>query len=470
MCDFAIVNFEDGMAIIRSSWAIRDEKGKISSSYYSMGKNANSVVRHLLSREDVKISISKGGWKILPVEHLCDASSYELATQKIDVLGKLSDIESDDNKNLEKLRKTRHLRCAKTFQDFETAVDAAVQEKRMPFKNIKNIFQSRIKKENDRQMKKSNLENEDSQRIENEVPKGIDNSNIGGTKATDLLEEDTIEAEAMQKSLISGNPIKANSSGENTIETVENGENAIEAGTSGENAMDAGTSGKNITDAETTEETAMEADANEENTMEAVLDPMVQESQEFVNNNNGTDRKLLMQISRKITSMGVVLKIMSENQSNPIESTNILLDDPEMKIFPAKSVEELNEINRKLKKSSRLRIKVKNALLSIGKGTSINTTVYDLMNKLLTLQCGQLYTFKGRSNKKPSFEILKLTSIICDVVVQMIPKADRSDVKKAIILWLNQCKNKEKRLQTALQRRQVNERDVMESSSEDEDE
>lgn len=117
-------------------------------------------------------------------------------------------------------------------------------------KNIKNIFQSRIKKKNDRQMKKSNLENEDSQRIENKVPKGTDNSNIGGTKATDLVEE---------------------------------------------------------------------------------------------------------------------LK----------------------------------------------RIKVKNALLSIGKGTSINTTVYDLMNKLLTLQCGQLYTFKGRSNKKPSFEILKLTSIIC---------------------------------------------------------
>lgn len=80
MHPFAIASFEDGLAIVRSSWIIFDENGKFKSSYYPALKDGKSVVRCLLSNEDqdfINSPSNEEKWKNYYVlEFLCYAGNY----------------------------------------------------------------------------------------------------------------------------------------------------------------------------------------------------------------------------------------------------------------------------------------------------------------------------------------------------------------------------------------------------------
>lgn len=44
----------------------------------------------------------------------------------------MSSVDSDDNKNYEKLKKTRSSRCRKTYEDFDCSDNSALEQSRKP--------------------------------------------------------------------------------------------------------------------------------------------------------------------------------------------------------------------------------------------------------------------------------------------------------------------------------------------------
>lgn len=103
---------------------------------------------------------------------------------------------------------------------------------------------------------------------------------------------------------------------------------------------------------------------------------------------------------------------MHNNQSNVTVGNNTTFKDKALKIFPATSLKTIKRIEKRLKKKD-FRDKLKQSLQSLGKATSVGTTVANMMCKILTLETGLLFTFKGRSGKKENFENLNITSVIC---------------------------------------------------------
>lgn len=52
------------------------------------------------------------------------------------------------------------------------------------------------------------------------------------------------------------------------------------------------------------------------------------------------------------------------------------------------------------------------ALLTLGKGISVNITVATMMDNIMTFETGQLYCFTGKHQSKIAFDELKICALI----------------------------------------------------------
>ncbi|XP_051155712.1 uncharacterized protein LOC127278178 isoform X2 [Leptopilina boulardi] len=113
---FAIIEFDDGVSMIRRSWASFNVKGKIDSSYYPPPKLSNDLKKLLRNEDEFTptedwCNDEKKPYKVK--RHICNAKNYEDALNKLKMALEMSKVETDDNVNNLKLKQTRHERHKK---------------------------------------------------------------------------------------------------------------------------------------------------------------------------------------------------------------------------------------------------------------------------------------------------------------------------------------------------------------------
>ncbi|XP_051173485.1 uncharacterized protein LOC127289542 [Leptopilina boulardi] len=105
---FSVVEFEDGLSVVSTSWLTFNNKGECTSSFYPHCDDKKIIDKSIMSH---MIPDSKWGKQYPVVKHLRYAHSYEGALKKLDLLLDLSEIDTDDALNAEKLKKSRQLRA-----------------------------------------------------------------------------------------------------------------------------------------------------------------------------------------------------------------------------------------------------------------------------------------------------------------------------------------------------------------------
>ncbi|XP_051170905.1 uncharacterized protein LOC127289077 [Leptopilina boulardi] len=142
---FAIVEFDDGsLEIIRDEWAIYDDS-KIIASYFPSNISKKELYSLLQKEGDIDLrKFSDQDGNPFPVVKLFSYSnSYEAAMKKCELYLQLTDIESDEHKNFEKLKKSRHVRCIKKkYEEFDDSIEpeCSVPKKRKQIAIISNTL------------------------------------------------------------------------------------------------------------------------------------------------------------------------------------------------------------------------------------------------------------------------------------------------------------------------------------------
>ncbi|XP_051167340.1 uncharacterized protein LOC127285392 [Leptopilina boulardi] len=162
-------------------------------------------------------------------------------------------------------------------------------------------------------------------------------------------------------------------------------------------------------------------------------------------------------ILKKLTEIDI--KLSTSNDGSLMNSKKLnIFGQGDLKMFPAKILNEMVDIEKKLK-SKRFRNTVMDALELLGKEKSVSLIMRNMMDQLLTYELGQAYTFHGKmynKQKKPAFKSLRLNSVIYKAAMKL--DINRADAKSGITEWLNQAKNYNDRFQASLEKQREIER------------
>ncbi|XP_051157070.1 uncharacterized protein LOC127279028 [Leptopilina boulardi] len=150
----------------------------------------------------------------------------------------------------------------------------------------------------------------------------------------------------------------------------------------------------------------------------------------------------------------VSLKVDTKKSNDETEdSPSFSNKDDDLKSFPIPDAAEMNRVEDKLK-SKRFFNKVVSSIVKLGKSRTTSMTVTNILNNLLTFKAGQLFTLKGmgKVTPKPPFDQLRIYIVIQEAMRKMDKTSTVEDTAECIGKWLQQCSNRQKRLEEKLEK------------------
>ncbi|XP_043469748.1 uncharacterized protein LOC122503320 [Leptopilina heterotoma] len=376
---YAIVHFRDGITIVLSSWLVYSGE-EITHCLYPIGKTGHKIVKMLLA----KASLEEVNCEMIDIIGVLEyTANYELALERIEYHEKLSEVDSDVAINIEKLKKTRHSRCAKKEEDFNSPPKKKRKEDHANNKSDASTSNSMIsldQSETANAVKDFDSPPEKKHIVHNKLwpqQQGHLNDELETTSNTKLLLEPL--------NCVNGNKDFHTSEKEQTLidkKALPKVTNVIEIPrlviASSNHSSDAENnklilSGNSNGDEKPTTSNA----AQTQN--EGVIDS------KFL-------LKTLTSMNRKLT---YIAKEKEATEGKPMFGSG---DRGDLSDFPKKTVQAMNSLEEQLK-SKKYEEKLIDELVGLGKMTNVNTTVSNMMRNLISLKLGQKYTFKGRSQK-----------------------------------------------------------------------
>ncbi|XP_043472449.1 uncharacterized protein LOC122505080 [Leptopilina heterotoma] len=299
---YVIVSFDDGVEVVRKDWVLYDENREIISSYFPSNVTAIQLRKLLLNSKN-STTFDKKAWSdkdgnpyLVRKVHGFD-NNLDKANKRVDLQIKLSEISSDDDTNMEKLKRSRHSRCMKKGDD--DAADGTKIQKLNPFTDFKNSL-----------LKPTVSGSSVSSGLEKRTKTVTDDSN-----EEKLSGDDAIEQSKMPNQLD-----RSNRSGKNVLQTCLDEFNSFNES----------------------------RQINARNNLSENLDASGT-SKSRSKKTDAIDSRLLL---NSLNELKMMIKAISTNEEGTSNNcANFDSDDNDLSIFPAKTKEEVENIENKLKSS-----------------------------------------------------------------------------------------------------------------------
>ncbi|XP_051165443.1 uncharacterized protein LOC127291117 [Leptopilina boulardi] len=422
---FAVVEFEDGVAIIRIEWGICDENNKIVSSFYPPYENEKQLTRLLLTsncKRDIKWCKDANGTPYTVIKHLRNAITLQDAMKKCDFyVAGLSELETDDDQNMQNLKGSRHSRKAKTLDSDFTDGDHDSNRT-----SINRKFTSQLKNPN------KNISEQKSEKI-------------ASTAIAENFSGEEILVEFHETHEIST---------DNQIEYTENHESPSKEAEINDNRP----RGANVQD--------LDQDRDENGQLKNIEHANVGRGKKRRSSRFCDDPQEIADwdmspkdicLFKKINTLGVICEYVASRVGTASQQEiTYLNEDVGLSDFPIKTKEHYDEIIEKLM-DTEYYTKVVKSIIDLGKLRTLSMTVKSAMKELLTLEAGKLFTFQGRGGKKLRF----CGSLLHRVVVQSSRHLHQNEAQSSVNYWIEdwlvQCSNSIKRDKKKEEKRQEKE-------------
>ncbi|XP_051165242.1 uncharacterized protein LOC127284019 isoform X2 [Leptopilina boulardi] len=134
------------------------------------------------------------------------------------------------------------------------------------------------------------------------------------------------------------------------------------------------------------------------------------------------------------------MKIQSQSSSGTINDSRSFFDSPKCPKLPIGTKKDVMSISKKLEDDKKLKIKLKNALGSIG-GRDVNNVLANICSKLFSNKVATFYSWAGRKSKK-SLEDTNFANLIIRSVKVSCPNEADHTIKLIGSKWFAQAKTR----------------------------
>ncbi|XP_043476192.1 uncharacterized protein LOC122507509 [Leptopilina heterotoma] len=369
-----------------------------------------------------------------------DLKNLDAADKKEDLYIKLSDVDSDQNVNEDKLKRSRHDRCVKRRSDDEENLNNNSEKKKSkPLSVLSNVLWT---------PKVSCIS------LPGTVFKSAALTSTNSGENVAPLQGNNLNPKENDTDLeVSTGELRENSRKDEYVDQELNSSETV--------TPTAVKDTTKLSDSVKKDNKKASRNKQDNTSTNQVAIPSTSQS----TNRNVGGHKTLYEVYQKVVSIETVVKsfFKGEQKSGPSFDT-----EKDLKMFPAKSMKEVFKISKKLKEKEEFYEQVRDAAVRTGYSQSINMTINNILNDLLTFEAGMSFTFEGRSGKKPAFKKLKLRNIVIDSMINLKPSVSKAEIDTGIKKWLQSCKkNRDRQIEKMDKEKQQENEETISISGDD---
>ncbi|XP_043476132.1 uncharacterized protein LOC122508852 isoform X2 [Leptopilina heterotoma] len=401
---FAIVLFNDNtVEIIRTDWAELDANGDVTRSFFPSTKNKKFLQDILKNNPIPDINWTNEGemWPVKKTYRYFE--TLEEAEKNVEYYINLSDVETDDERNREKMKKSRHQRAIKnpSNSDTDTEYEASKAVK-------KEKFVALTSSEGNKKFKLT----------------------FHPTIPVEKIDLDTSSASAKIEEALTApisNPEEVNS---NSLDKEEPQDSNLLQDSAGDNGMPSNNGGNQ---------------SNAKPHSNAVLNLA----------DYAYQKVMLTKVTKIEVSVDLLGRMAKSNGSNTIVNDvtySFMHKGEELKMFPLKSKEDFDRTDPKLVLDSELYKIVYSALKNVGIYNTPSLTVSAMMENVMTFNLGKEYCLSGKNKEKHKFSLTNLYKLISKAALDLLKCKNESNksIDGFLSNWLSNCTLRSRRQEASV--------------------